>query len=47
MYAVVRDGLRVGSNSVVGMGAIVTKDIPDNETWVGNPAKKMNKTERA
>jgi acetyltransferase-like isoleucine patch superfamily enzyme len=31
----------VGVNSVVGAGAVVTKDIPDNEIWAGNPAKKI------
>jgi maltose O-acetyltransferase len=32
---------RIGKYSVVGAGAIVTKDIPDNEIWVGNPARKI------
>ncbi|MBK8055201.1 MAG: UDP-3-O-(3-hydroxymyristoyl)glucosamine N-acyltransferase [Saprospiraceae bacterium] len=36
-----RDGLMIGNNVIVGMGAIVTKNIPDNETWVGNPARKL------
>jgi acetyltransferase-like isoleucine patch superfamily enzyme len=31
----------IGVNSVVGAGAVVTKDIPDNEIWAGNPAKKI------
>jgi len=31
--------LRIGKGAVVGMGAIVTKDIPAGETWVGNPAR--------
>ena len=34
-----RDGIKIGKNSLVGLGAVVTKDVPDNETVVGNPAK--------
>lgn len=29
----------IGENAVVGAGSVVTKDIPDNEVWAGNPAK--------
>jgi len=29
----------IGENAVVGAGSVVTKDIPDNCTVVGNPAK--------
>ncbi|UAB84825.1 acyltransferase [Zunongwangia sp. SCSIO 43204] len=32
-------GVTVGENSIVGAGSIVTKDIPDNQIWAGNPAK--------
>lgn len=28
----------VGENAVVGAGAVVTKDVPAGEVWVGNPA---------
>jgi len=35
-----RDGITIGKNSIVGMGSVVTKSIPDNETWIGSPAKK-------
>lgn len=31
--------LRVGRNAVVGMGAVVTRDVPDGAVVVGNPAK--------
>lgn len=31
-------GVTIGNNSVVGMGSIVTKDIPDNSIAAGNPA---------
>lgn len=32
-------GVTIGNNSVVGMGSIVTKDIPENSIAAGNPAK--------
>ena len=31
-------GVTIGENSIVGAGAIVTKDVPDNSVAVGNPA---------
>lgn len=35
-----RDGITIGENSIIGMGSLVTKSVPDNETWIGSPAKK-------
>lgn len=32
-------GVVVGENSIIGAGSVVTKNIPDNEIWAGNPAK--------
>jgi sugar O-acyltransferase (sialic acid O-acetyltransferase NeuD family) len=43
--AVIRENLTVGDGATVGMGAVVTKDVPPGETWVGNPAKLMEKRE--
>jgi len=37
--AVVFPGVRVGKNSVVGAGAVVTKDVAPNVTVMGNPAR--------
>jgi UDP-3-O-[3-hydroxymyristoyl] glucosamine N-acyltransferase len=31
----------IGKGAVIGMGAIVTKNVPAGETWVGNPARKL------
>jgi sugar O-acyltransferase (sialic acid O-acetyltransferase NeuD family) len=37
--ATVLPGLRIGRNSIIGAGAVVTKDIPDNVVAVGVPAR--------
>lgn len=36
-------GVRIGTGSVVGAGAVVTKDIPANSVAVGVPAKVIKK----
>lgn len=32
-------GITIGENSMIGAGSVVTKDVPDNEIWFGNPAR--------
>lgn len=41
--ACIRDQRSIGANSLIGMGAVVAKTVPDNEVWAGNPAKKLEK----
>ena len=41
--SVIREHLTIGNNVLIGMGSVVTKNIPDGETWVGNPARKIEK----
>lgn len=41
--AVIRNRVTIGRNSFVGMGAIVTKSVPDGITVVGNPARPFEK----
>ena len=36
--AVIKAGVTVGRNSVVAMGAVVTKDVPENVVVIGSPA---------
>ena len=38
--AVIKAGVKIGKNSVVAMGAVVIKDVPENTVVVGNPAKE-------
>jgi UDP-2-acetamido-3-amino-2,3-dideoxy-glucuronate N-acetyltransferase len=41
--AVILGGVTIGENTMIGAGSVVTKDIPANELWVGNPAKFVRK----
>jgi maltose O-acetyltransferase len=36
---IVCPGVSIGENTVVGAGAVVTKDLPANMVAVGNPAR--------
>ncbi|MDE7111538.1 MAG: serine acetyltransferase [Muribaculaceae bacterium] len=38
-------GIRIGNNVVVGAGAVVVRDVPDNVTIVGNPARIIKRRE--
>lgn len=36
------EGVKIGCNSTIGAGAVVTKDIPENATVAGVPAKILS-----
>ena len=37
----VRQYLRLGKDCLIGMGAVVVRDVPPNAVMVGNPARKL------
>jgi maltose O-acetyltransferase len=37
--AIMLPGVTIGANTVVGAGAVVTRDLPANVVAVGNPAR--------
>ena len=39
MNVTILPGVTIGENAVVGAGAVVTKDVPNNAVVVGNPAR--------
>ncbi len=43
MNTIIANSVTIGDNSVIGAGSIVTKDIPENEVWAGNPARFIKK----
>lgn len=42
---IVCKGVTIGRGSVIGAGSVVTKAVPENELWAGNPARFVRKLE--
>ena len=42
-HSIILKGVTIGQYSIIGAGSVVTKDVPDNEIWAGNPAKFIRK----
>ena len=36
-------GITIGHNAIIGAGSVVTKDVPSNQIWAGNPARFLRK----
>lgn len=47
MNVPIREKVKIGANSIVGMGSVVQKDIPENVIALGNPARTMKHKENS
>lgn len=39
--ATILPGIEIGEGAMIGAGSVVTKNIPPNTTWAGNPARQI------
>lgn len=37
--SIIMPGVNIGDNVIIGAGSVVTKSVPENSVYVGNPAK--------
>ncbi len=45
--AIVCKGVTIGENSIIGAGSVVTKDVPKNSVYAGNPAKLVKELDES
>lgn len=42
-HTIICKPVTIGRGAIDGAGSVITKDIPDNEIWAGNPARLIRK----
>lgn len=42
-HCIILKGVTIGKRCVIGAGSVVTRDVPDDECWAGNPARFIRK----
>ncbi|MGC9944324.1 MAG: acyltransferase [Verrucomicrobiota bacterium] len=45
-HVTILPGVTIGNNAIIGAGAVVTKNVPGGETWVGVPAKRLGENKK-
>ena len=39
--AIILKGVTIGDRAIIGAGSVVTQNVPADEIWAGNPARRM------
>ena len=42
-HCIILKGVTIGNGAVIGAGSVVSRNVPSNEIWAGNPAKFIRK----
>ncbi len=45
MNVLIMPGVTIGDGAVIGSGSVVTKDVPPDTVWAGNPARQLTTTD--
>ena len=43
--SIVLKGVSIGRNSIIGAGSVVSRSVPENEIWAGNPIKFIRRVD--
>lgn len=38
-HSIILKGVNIGDRAIIGSGSVVTKNVPENQVWAGNPAR--------
>lgn len=41
--SVCKQNIKIGSNCILGAGSVLINNLPNDEIWIGNPAKRLSK----
>jgi maltose O-acetyltransferase len=46
MHSILMKGVHIGDNSIIASGSVITKDVPSNQLFGGNPARFLKNLEK-
>ena len=44
--SIILKGTKIGKNSIIGAGSVVSGEVPDNVVFAGNPAREIKKLDK-